>query len=290
MDAFRDVAPRTMQPTEDAFLPREGKPESQRLEDHFLKDDLSPAEGTAETAFLHDAEPDEAWARRWAEGRDVVLPDDRPLNLGDLNERIPKDGRELAALARHYEGEDPAFARQTQSLRERLQTARAEGDSAAEQEVMSQMSRNLAGRFGEDLARDALGPYFYNVKTQVAAEGGGTVIDVVGEGARRPIAISGGGFVPEGGSLALEIKTGSPDYLRGELRSGHLIDQVEGHRQADASLVITTGDVKDMLRELPQSSRDAIRQQLKDVGSQLFCSLPHKEAIDSVLRNLIESG
>ena len=146
----------------------------------------------------------------------------------------------------------------------------------------------MTGYFAELSTRDALAPLFERVRTQIRVEDKGTIVDATGEGAKRPIAISGAGSVPEGGSLAVEVKAGQYNYFLSEFRGGHLLKQVDGHTKADASLVLATRDVKDAFRDLPRSDRDAVRKELKDAGSQLFCVLPHKADLDRAVFRLLE--
>lgn len=114
------------------------------------------------------------------------------------------------------------------------------------------------------------------------------MIDMLCEGARAPINLQKGNFVPQGGSLAVEIKAAKSSYFRSELEGGHLLHQVAGHRVADAGMVITTKDIKDAYRESPAILRDGARSTLREAGSPLFCFLPAKDQLDQAMKDLLQ--
>ena len=138
MDMLRDIADQATRSVENAFLAREGDHQFGRLEDHFLENDISPMEGSPEAAFLDREDSGAAWARRWVQGDDVQLPEGRALNLRDLRDRVPTDPEQLGELARHYEATDDSFQNRVESLRGKLNAARAAHDPMAEQDVKSQ--------------------------------------------------------------------------------------------------------------------------------------------------------
>lgn len=149
-----------------------------------------------------------------------------------------------------------------------------------------QLRRTTSGLLAEKLVEAALNPYFRDIQVQVRVEGGGTVIDIVASDARKPMIIGPKLSVRDGGSLAVEVKVGSPEYLAGQLDK-IANRQVPGHHtRADTSIVITSKDIYD----IPGMGPEAWRNGIDVAGSRVYAFLPKKAEIDAACANLVHSA
>ena len=217
-------------------------------------------------------------AAAWTEAgvpEGVVRPDMVAERFRPLREPANLD-----SYARHLESRDPAFAQEVGRRVEQIRDAQGPADLDA---ALQQIRKSTAGQLGESAAVDGFRPYFEGIEVQHRVElpGGTTIIDGRLIGARQPVVLGRGLGVPEGGNLALEVKTGRPGYLAREIP--HIADkQVQGHLQVgDQSLVVMSRDVYSLGAE--RAARDTVGA----AGSRIMALLPEKAAMDEVLIRLI---
>ncbi len=132
---------------------------------------------------------------------------------------------------------------------------------------------------------DSMKPLFENLDLQERKSIGEsfTKLDFLGTKAKQNIVLGRGEgmFVPEEGSLAIEVKTGKPQYFRQQL--DHLAFQVRGHSDADGSLVVTSKDVYN----IPGQGEQFLRGEIKVAGSRVMAFLPEKARIDEACDKLV---
>ena len=171
----------------------------------------------------------------------------------------------------------------------RDQWATAKGDVERDI-VIKKTGNNLAGQFGEQLARHALASLGEKIETQrrtVVGDGGKyTKPDLLITGLRVPVIIGRGPnmWAPVGGSLAVEVKCGKADYLYAE--KDHMVFQALGHKQADARFTLVSRDIHDLPPEKEKELRDALRE----AGSPIVAMLPYKKEIDQSCLDFIRQG
>jgi len=205
----------------------------------------------------------------------------RPLHSGDLNEAFKQTGSDLSAYAENVYSQDPAFQAQVDRRAGQILQAREAGLPGNVDAALAQCKSNLSGQLAEHHVSDTLSPYFEKVDGQVRVDleqGSFTKVDFHGEGARREMSFHDQ-FVPEGGSLRAEVKTGQPAYLDSQV--DHMKTQAEGHQSADASITITSKDVVSVKNET------LLRSELKDAGSPVYKFLPEKAAYDKAVIDLV---
>ena len=166
----------------------------------------------------------------------------------------------------------------------RFETAETDRDRDT---ARKQLRTNLAGKLGETIAKDAMGPFSNGVETHKPVHGpnGLTYIDIRTTGARGPIILGREQGIAQGGNLSVEVKVGEPDYIRRQLL-GHVPDvQVEGHLAlGDKSLVLVPADMRDVCSE------NELRQSVRESGSYVMAVLPSKEMINRVLETLLKES
>lgn len=221
-------------------------------------------------------------AARWS---DWKPPSGELVNPQGIAERFRplRDASNLESYARHLEQKDPSFAAEVG--RRRAQMAAADSP-AARDNALRQVSCSTAGKLGEAIAKDGLMPYFKEVELQrrVETPNGTTFVDFRCTGARQPMVVGRGRFIPEGGNLSVEVKTGQAAYLDREV--GHIVGrQVPGHiASGDVSLTLFPKDVHVMSNE--RGARDAVA----GAGSYVLAVLPEKRMIDEALVRVLFGG
>jgi hypothetical protein len=86
----------------------------------------------------------------------------------------------------------------------------------------------------------------------------------------------------EGGSLAVEVKSGHCSYLYQQLN--HMRLQAIGHKECDASCVICTRDIRDLSPE----KEFELRESLRKAGSPIIGMLPKKDELDIQCINFVK--
>ncbi|WP_458400432.1 hypothetical protein [Mailhella sp.] len=199
----------------------------------------------------------------------------KPVTMAELSRRI-KISPELQHFYLEYLYERSSeFRQKIEGYRQMLKSAQG---SAERQAIQLKMRKNLSGYFTEKLVEQAFSP-LGDVKTQqrtIFSDGRYTKTDLVIENLKVPVILGRGERMgaPSGGSIAIEVKSGQASYLYGQ--KDHMVFQAGGHSNADASITICTGDIKD----LPEEQEEDLRQALCNAGSPLVGTLPRKSEID----------
>jgi len=210
----------------------------------------------------------------------------QPLTTLELNRRLtmtPQMHREFMA---YLAERDPQMKRMIQSYRERLAACAGAEDV---HRLQIQMRKNFSGLYAEKVVEYALRPWAGAIHTQVTAPAGTsgqTRTDLIVTGLTGPVILGKGEGMaaPAGGSLAVEVKTGSAAYLYAQIQ--HMTYQAQGHSSASASVVICSRDIKD----LQPTQRKALREAMRKAGSPIIGMLPHKAQIDTLCWEAITSS
>jgi hypothetical protein len=228
---------------------------------------------------------DAAGSKRFEEYRDLIEPqaaDAGVLHMGDVRVRSRQLDARLDDFASYLKETDPQFGKHVDSMRQRIAEAVASKDVARVSQLEKQIRTGLSGEFAEARVKEVFRPYFHTCTVQKRVQDGATVIDMVFADAKRPIAIKGLGLVEKGGSLPVEVKAASADYFQREIKSGHLLRQLDGHKEFGKGLVVTTRDVNEAFLG-PGGGRDLIKQ--KDAA--VYRLLPLKAEIDAAMNRLV---
>jgi len=221
----------------------------------------------------------------WQKQIEPVLPTDRDVHMGDVRNYSKQLDTNLDGFAAHLKATNPQFADHVNRMTQEYSDAVAAKNLGAIAKLETQIKRNLAGDLGEALGVAKFRPFFEKFSTQKSVQDGATIIDVVFEGAKQPLAIRGHRLVEKGGNLAVEFKAGTERYFKGEIDSGHLLKQVGGHADFGKGMVVTTRDVTD-----PLLATGNARQILKDAGSTVYRLLPYKAEIDAAVAQLVRGA
>lgn len=212
-----------------------------------------------------------------------MFPTDRPIHGGDIRNYSKLLDFDQFGFAQHLRETDPAFSKNLTKLGTSLAEAVAAKDQVMIVKLEKQMARNFSGYLAEAKVKAIFEPYFEKITTQKRVLGGTTIIDMVAEGAKHPIAIKGHRFVEKGGSLPIEVKAGTEKYFSSEIKSGHLLKQLAGHEEFGKGLVVTTRDVGDALMKTGRA-----REILKEAGSSPYRLLPPKTDLDRSIEHLLK--
>jgi hypothetical protein len=286
---------------EDSFLsPESAGKRGDELTQSFLEGREFNKRADLEDVFLRDADTKkglsdvESFERSWHERRPEI-PEGRNVHGGDLKQSFQALLHNREELADYAFATDSTVAKHIDRIAPQMIEARAQSDSTRIDKLISDLSRGASGRYSEFIAEKAYSPYFDKVTPQYRSVDGKTITDFFSEGCKSPMNFGKGAFVPKGGSLAVEVKAAKVSYFRSELEGGHLMHQVNGHKVADAGIVISTKNMKITSPEMkkayssaPKELRDSARASLNEAGSPLFCFLPPKEEIDRDMMGLLE--
>lgn len=219
----------------------------------------------------------------WIEGKSLAARSVvQPL---DLVERWREVRTRVVELTAHITTSDKQFQMRVDAARQRLAQAVGPGDLDT---LDRYLEVSVAPLLAEKLVEYALRPFFERVTPQVRVAVGDSysVVDLLCEGARKPIIVGWGLKIDVGQSLAVEIKARREDGLQrslGELRSVQLPAH---HARADHSMVVMTSDVGDIARGEQAALRGAVRAE----GSRIVGGLPSKSVLVEVCERLVRRG
>jgi hypothetical protein len=213
-----------------------------------------------------------------------IFPADRAIHGGDLRNFSKLLDFDQFGFAQHLRETDPAFSARVTKLGTRLTEALAAKDQVMIAKIEKQIARNLSGDLAEAKVKAIFEPFFEKITTQKRVLDGATIIDMVAEGAKHPIALKGHRYIEKGGSLPIEVKAGTEKYFRSEIQSGHLLKQLAGHEEFGKGVVVTTRDVGDALMKTGRA-----REILKEAGSSPYRFLPEKTDLDRAIEHLLKA-
>ena len=149
------------------------------------------------------------------------------------------------------------------------------------------IKKQMVGRLCEEIVIRAFKSISTEISTQAREslpDGRYTKVDMIVYGLTNPLVLGRGEGMGarEGGSLAVEVKSGHSSYLYQQL--SHMQDQAFGHKSCDASCVICTRDIHDLSPE----KENELRDKLREAGSPMIGMLPRKDDLDSRCINFVK--
>ncbi len=234
-------------------------------------------------AYL-EGNPSAAQVQAYQQWRPAAKGASSAVTIRELRDRLSPPGDMQRELQRQLMLSDKPFGSLVTRAAERLNAAETPMQKAA---AMRASRINVSGAYSELLAKEAFTPLFDHIETQrrtVMENGRYTKSDIVATGARAPIILGRGErlYVPKGGSLGVEVKSGKSNYLRQQ--TGHMQTQAFGHQDCSASLTLCSRDLHDLERSQEGDLRDALRAS----GSPLVAALPLKDDIDRLCWELVQ--
>ena len=217
------------------------------------------------------------WRGWQPEARQPVRPD-------VLEKRLQSSPELQQALLCELYEKDPAFRESIDRLRQKV----AQGEFSLN-EAISQVRKNTSGRLAEEIVKTALAPLGTETITQGVIyfeDGRYTKTDLIVQNLVVPVILGRGSNMAarEGGSLAVEVKSGQGNYLKAQ--KDHMVFQAGGHQASTASCTICTRNIKD----LAPGEEEALRAALREAGSPLIGMLPSKESLDKVCIHFVLGG
>ena len=217
--------------------------------------------------------------QKWA---DYQLQDtSKPVPFEELHDRFNASDDIRQGLLQHLYENDENFRHQVDAIRAQAKT---DPEGAA-----LKVRKGMAGRLGEEIVKYSLSPYGSSCETQVhhdVSDGGFTKTDFVLHDLKAPIILGRGEGMgaAAGQSIAIEVKTGSEQYISHE--KGHILRQIEGHQDYDASWVICSRDITG----LPRDKQMQYREDVREAGSPLIGLLPEKSELDQSCLDFVRNG
>lgn len=198
--------------------------------------------------------------------------DSGPVRPNEVRDKLDTDEHVTDAVLEYLYTTDPGFRANVDGYCNQMRS----GDIAgAELKIKKQM----VGRLCEEIVIRAFKPISSNIETQAREslpDGRYTKVDLIVYGLTNPLILGKGEGMGarEGGSLAVEVKSGHSAYLYQQL--SHMLDQAVGHRGCDASCTICTRDIHD----LPSEKENELREKLREAGSPMIGMLPRKDELN----------
>lgn len=199
------------------------------------------------------------------------------LRPDDLHSRFRLTGPQMYHFLGYLAGKDPGFGKKVQDYRRQLHACRGTAEIL---QVQAKVRKYMSGYLGEAVAHHALRPYVGAVSTQARThfpDGRYTKTDLLVQDLKMPVILGKGAgrYAPQGGSIGIEVKCGSPEYLYSQKE--HLVFQSGGHKGADAAVTLCSADIMDLSEE----RRRALREELEKAGSPILGMLPRKDDMDA---------
>jgi hypothetical protein len=203
-----------------------------------------------------------------------------PVRPNEIRDKLDVDENVVDAILEYLYATDMGFRANVNSYCNELMLGNKEG---AELKIKKQM----VGRLCEEIVIRAFRPISTQISTQARESlpnGRYTKVDMIVYGLTNPIVLGRGEGMGarEGGSLAVEVKSGHSSYLYQQL--SHMQDQALGHQNCDASCVICTRDIHDLSYE----KETELREKLREAGSPMIGMLPRKDDLDGMCINFVK--
>jgi len=206
-----------------------------------------------------------------------------PITPKELHSRLNLSIEQQRYYLEYLADRDPVFRAKIADYRKQLNSANGVAERHA---VQLKIRRNLSGYCGEKIVEQALRPLGNKVDTQARTtfeNGRYTKTDLIIKDLKVPVILGRGKGMsaPIGGSIAIEVKCGQASYLYSQ--KDHMTFQAGGHQEADASMTVCSGDIKDLSPE----EQEELREALRNAGSPLIGMLPTKDEIDKACWDMV---
>jgi len=212
--------------------------------------------------------------KSYVESIDIVKPD----NLKHMLELDKKKAKEYFDL---FYSTYVKFKIQVDKLKQEYKNAKNEFEK---EKIIQKIRKNLVGAYAEKYVQTSFSS-LGKVQTQhtQALDDSFSKVDLLITDIKKPIILGKGKckYLKKGDSLAIEIKTGSKEYIKSQKE--HLIFQTKAHKKtADVSVIITSKDIYDLRNE------EEFRSVFKDECSHILAMLPKKSEIDKYILESME--
>ena len=203
-----------------------------------------------------------------------------PVRPNDIRDKLDVDENVVDGVLEYLYATDLGFRANVDNYCNEM---RIENEAGAELKIKKQM----VGRLCEEIVIRAFKPISTKISTQAREslpDGRYTKVDMIVYGLTNPLVLGRGEGMGarEGGSLAVEVKSGHSSYLYQQL--SHLQDQAYGHQGCDTSCVICTRDIRDLSPE----KESELREKLREAGSPMIGMLPRKDDLDNRCINFVK--
>lgn len=200
------------------------------------------------------------------------------ISPGDMHDRLTLSPEQQKEFSQYLYERDKGYRNLVDTARMRFIAANG---SAEKQKVLMQASRNLSGELAEKIVAYAFKP-IGNVSTQSRTyfeDGKYTKTDLIVSDLKNVTVLGRGEgrSAPEGGSIAIEVKTGHAGYIAAQ--KDHMAFQAGGHQNSSCSMVICSRDIKDLSPDQEQK----LRNTMSAAGSPIFGTLPRKDELDQTV-------
>lgn len=198
----------------------------------------------------------------------------KPINPKEVHDRLNPDEAVADGLLEYMYATDPRFRASVDRLCAQM---RSPENIAA---VEAKIKKNVVGRLCEELVIQAFRPMGERIETQHVCyldNGSFTKVDMILYGLKEPLILGRGENMGarEGGSLAIEVKSGSAAYIYSQTE--HMEIQAKGHKTCDISCTVCTRDINDLRPE----QKEEVKNRLKAAGSPILGMLPRKSELDA---------
>ena len=203
-----------------------------------------------------------------------------PVRPNEIRDKLDVDENVVDTILEYLYATDMGFRANVDSYCNEMKIGNEVG---AELKIKKQM----VGRLCEEIVIRAFKPISTQISTQMKESlpnGRYTKVDLIVYGLTNPLVLGRGVGMGarEGGSLAVEVKSGHSSYLYQQL--SHMQDQAFGHKSCDASCVICTRDIHDLSLE----KENELREKLREAGSPMIGMLPRKDDLDNRCINFVK--
>lgn len=216
--------------------------------------------------------------KKWRKKEDENK-DDKPVMPPVIIDRLNPSESIMMTMLGELDATDSNFNSFVKRLRGMVQTG--ERDRA---ELI--VRRNGSGRLAEEIVKQSFAPYGMVLdQARKELEVSFTKVDFKIINMNVAIILNRGLMVPQGGSLGIEVKTGTKSYLLAQ--KSHLETQIQGHTDCDVSCVLVSRDIHDLTKTAEQELRESV----SNSGSRVLAMLPMKETIDDVcIKYILDYG
>ncbi|MFR7418632.1 hypothetical protein [uncultured Megasphaera sp.] len=203
-----------------------------------------------------------------------------PVRPNEIRDKLDVDDTIVTAILEYLYATDMGFRANVDGYCHEMKSG---NETGAELKIKKQM----VGRLCEEIVIKAFRPISTQISTQSREslpDGRYTKVDMIVYGLTHPLVLGRGEGMGarEGGSLAVEVKSGHSSYLYQQLT--HMQDQAFGHQHCDASCVICTRDIHDLSPE----KENELREKLREAGSPMIGMLPRKDELDNRCINFVK--
>lgn len=205
-----------------------------------------------------------------------------PVSPKDVHDRLEVSEPVADGLLEYLYTTDPRFRATIDRLSAQM------GAQESSPDVEAQIKKNVVGRLCEELVIKAFSPMGDKIETQRRIDldnDSFTKVDMILHGLKEPVILGRGEGMAgkKGGCLAIEVKSGRPEYLYTQLP--HMETQAKGHKECDASCTVCTRDIMDLAPE----KQEEIRARLRAAGSPILGMLPRKAEMDARCINFVKT-